>query len=309
MGLGRNILLWASKNDLLKNHATKWKFVQKAVKKFMPGETEDEAIFAAHKLIEKNIPVTFTHLGENINNLEEAEEVVKHYLNVLEKIYQQKLDIEISLKLTQLGLDISYEKALYNFKKIISKALEFENTVWIDMEDSSYVDRTINFYRDVKSEFNNAGLCLQAYLYRTEKDLVSLLEIKPWIRLVKGAYKENKEIAFPVKRDVDKNYVKLANIMLEAVKESDARMVFGSHDISLVEEIIKLGARKGIDTGKVEIQMLYGIKSNEQMRIARDTKSKIRVLISYGEFWYPWYVRRLAERPANVWFIAKNLFN
>lgn len=309
MGLGRNILLWASKNDFLKNHATKWKFVQKAVKKFMPGETADEAIFAAQKLIEKNIPVTFTHLGENINNLDEAEEVVKHYLTVLEKIYQQKLDIEISLKLTQLGLDISYEKALYNFKKIISKAFEYGNTVWIDMEDSSYVDRTIKFYKDVISEFNNAGLCLQAYLYRTEKDLADLLEIKPSIRLVKGAYKESKEIAFPVKKDVDKNYYKLTNMMLEALKNSYVRMAFGTHDISLIDEIFNLGAQKGIGAGKIEIQMLYGINSNEQMRIASDAKSKIRVLISYGEFWYPWYVRRLAERPANVWFVAKNLFN
>ena len=308
MSIGRNILLWVSKNDFLKNHATKWSFVQKAVKKFMPGETVDDAIEAAKKLLDKNIPVTFTRLGENINNLDEADEVVQHYLTVLEKIHQQKLDIEISLKLTQLGFDISYEKTLDNFKRIVGKSAEFGNIVWIDMEDSSYVDKTIQFYKDIKTEFKNVGICLQAYLYRTMNDLKNMIEINPWIRLVKGAYKESKDIAFPVKKDVDKNYFKLANMMLESVKNSDPRMVFGTHDIQLIQRILKSGAQTGIDESKIEFQMLYGIKSGEQLKLA-NSKIKIRILISYGEYWYPWYVRRLAERPANVWFVVKNLFN
>jgi proline dehydrogenase len=308
MGLGRNILLWASKNDFLKNHATKWGFVQKAVKKFMPGETVDDAIEAAKRLIDKNIPVTFTHLGENINNLKEAEEVVRHYLTVLEKIYDQKLDIEISLKLTQLGFDISYEKTLDNFKLIAVKAAEFGNSVWIDIEDSSYADKTIKFYKDIKPDHPNIGICLQAYLYRTEKDLLDLITINPSIRLVKGAYKEGKEVAYPEKKDVDKNYFNLAKKMLELKQKSNLRMAFGTHDVSLVKRILNEGARVGLEQDQIEIQMLYGIKSGEQERLTK-TNSKVRVLISYGEYWYPWYVRRLAERPANVWFVAKNIFN
>ena len=135
-----------------------------------------------------------------------------------------------------------------------------------------------------------------------------LLTINPFIRLVKGAYKESKDIAFPVKKDVDKNYFKLANMMLESVKNSDSRMVFGTHDIQLIQRILKSGAQTGIDESKIEFQMLYGIKSGEQLKLA-NSKIKIRILISYGEYWYPWYVRRLAERPANVWFVVKNLFN
>ncbi len=308
MGFGRNVLLWASKNDFLKNHATKWEFVKKAVKKFMPGETVDEAIEAAKELIKKNIPVTFTHLGENINNLGEADEVVRHYLIVLEKIHQQKLDIEISLKLTQLGFDISYEKTLNNFNRIVAKASEFGNSVWIDMEDSTYVDKTIQFYKEVKTGFNNVGLCLQAYLYRTERDLLDLMPISPWIRLVKGAYKESKEVAFPEKREVDKNYFNIAKLMIESIKKSEMRMVFGTHDISLIKRILESGAQAELEQSKIEFQMLYGIKTNEQLRLV-NSRTKMRVLISYGEYWYPWYVRRLAERPANVWFVAKNIFN
>jgi len=308
MGVGRSALLWASKNNFLKNHATQWKFIRGAVKKFMPGETVEKAIEAAKVLAAKSIPSTFTHLGENITNLEEAKLVVNHYLSVLEKIYNEKLDIEISLKLTQLGFDISYDDTLNNFRRIASKASGNGNSVWIDMEDSSYVDKTIKFYKEIKKEFNNVGLCLQSYLYRTEKDLSELIQIKPWIRLVKGAYKESSEIAFPDKKDVDTNYFNLSLKMLETLKENDVRMVFGTHDLDLINKVTEAGARLNIEMEKIEFHLLYGIKTNEQDRLSR-SRSKIRVLISYGEYWYPWYVRRLAERPANVFFVLRNIFS
>lgn len=308
MGLGRDALLWASKNEWLKKRIPEMKFVQKAVKRFMPGTTAESAIEESGELLKHNIPTTLTHLGENITSLQEAEENAQHYLNVLEKINNEKLDIEISLKLTQIGLDLSFEKTFELFTSITDKAKKLNNNVFIDIEDSSYVDKTISFYKKAKKNHENVGLCLQAYLYRTMDDLKKMMEINPSIRLVKGAYKELSSVAFPKLSQVNENYIAISDYLLNQISDQGIRVAFGTHDLNIQEQVKSKANKIGLQKEKVELQMLYGIKTSEQYNLAKEGY-KIRTLISYGEHWYPWYMRRLAERPANVGFVLKNIFS
>ncbi len=307
MGLSRNILLWASQNKYLLNHVPNYKFVRKALKRFMPGEDLEEAIAAARLLKANSTPTVFTYLGESVKDLNEAGEVRDHYIALFEKIAAAKLDIEISVKLTQLGLDLSAESTYRNLKAVADKAVALRNMVWIDMERSNYVDATIDLYKKIRKDYANTGLCLQSYLRRTKKDVEDLLPISPSIRLVKGAYNEPKEIAFPEKRDVDTNYFELSKMLLKGASGNGARIAFGTHDTILHQQVIKAAGEMGIRRDMVEIQMLYGIKVNEQERLAAEGYN-LRVLISYGKAWYKWYVRRLAERPANIGFVLKNIF-
>lgn len=306
--ISRNILLWASKNEWMTGHIPNYKFVQKAVKRFMPGETPSDAIDATRHLLKLKIPTTLTNLGENINNLAEAEKAAEHYYNLLERIYQEKLDIEISLKLTQIGFDLSFDKAFDLFKQISQKAKECNNNVFIDIEDNSYVDNTIKFYKKMKLNYDNVGLCLQAYLYRTKDDIKAMMDINPCIRLVKGAYNEPDTVAFKHKAEVDDNFFKISKYFLEQIEQRKIRVAFATHDIELQQKIKDAAQKMKIPNEKVEFQMLYGIKNREQTTLA-DKGYKIRTLISYGKEWYPWYMRRLAERPANVGFVLKNIFN
>jgi len=305
----RSVLLWASENKTLKERVPRMRFVQKALKKFMPGEKEDDAINASKILNEKNIKTVFTHLGENLSNLEEAKEVTNHYLKLIDKISAEKVDVEVSLKLTQLGFDLSEEETFKHFLLIADRVKEkLNNNLWIDMEGSSYTKKTIEFYEKVKKERDNIGLCLQAYLFRTHEDINELIKIKPAIRLVKGAYREPAEVALKDKFRVDENYLDLSQKMLNAAKENGTKAVFGTHDLTLIKAINEYSESIKLSKDKYEFHMLYGIKSSEQYRLANEGY-KVRVLISYGSAWYPWYMRRLAERPANVTFVLKNLFS
>ena len=308
MGISRNILLWASRNEYLKIHVPKMKFVQKAVKRFMPGEKVEDALQSTRELLKHNIPTTFTHLGENITTIQEAESNAQHYLELLDRINKENLDIEISLKLTHIGLDLSMDKTIEHFSKIAEKASALNNTVFIDIEDSSYVDKTINFYRKITSKHNNVGICLQAYLYRTMDDIRNLLDINSAIRLVKGAYKEPATIAFKKLSQVNENYLGLSRLLLQQINDKNFRVAFATHDLILQEHIKNESKNLCLGKEKLEFQMLYGIKTSEQYKLATDGY-KIRTLISYGEHWYPWYMRRLAERPANVGFVLKNIFS
>ena len=309
MGVMRNVLLWASANPTLKEKVPRLKFVQRALRRFMPGEKLEDAVEATKKLQKDGIPTVFTHLGENLLNLSEADEVKNHYLVMIEKIAEKKIDVEVSLKLTQLGYDLSEEQTYKNFKEIVLKAKSFlKNTVWIDMEGSAYTKKTLDFYKKIKGEETNIGLCLQSYLFSTHQDLNNLMELNPEIRLVKGAYKEPPEIALKDKFRVDENYLDLSQKMLEKVKEGGMRAVFGTHDLILINAINKYAESLGLEKNKYEFHMLYGIKTSEQQRLAKEGY-KVKVLISYGAAWYPWYVRRLAERPANVTFVLKNIFS
>jgi proline dehydrogenase len=304
----RSILLAASQNAWLRNHAARNKFVRRAVSRFMPGEELSDALAAAQRLQSKNIGSIFTRLGENITDQAEAHSVTQHYLDVLRNVREQHLDAEASVKLTQLGLDLSPGLCYSNLKTIIGQE-DPRRVVWIDMEASNYVDATLQLYRRALGEFPNVGVCLQAYLHRTKDDLATLLPLRPSIRLVKGAYSEPPETAFPEKSRVDENYFLLAKEMLVAKKaEPKIRAAFGTHDMVLLRRISEFAAANKLPKTSVEVQMLYGIQSGEQERLAREGY-RSKVLVSYGIHWYPWFMRRLAERPANLWFVARNLFH
>lgn len=307
MSIMRSILLAASQNPWLRDHASHYKFVRQSVSRFMPGETLADALTAAQALRTKKIGTVFTHLGENISDRSEAQQVADHYLQVLEGIRQKGLLTEISVKLTQLGLDLSPDLCFENLKTIIARAPK-ESIVWIDMEASNYVDVTLDLYRRALSQFPNVGVCLQSYLYRTKDDLAKLLPLRPSIRLVKGAYKEPPEIAFPRKADVDESYFSLGKEMLRAKKEKlCVRAAFGTHDVTMIRRLAEHAAKEGFSKSEFEVQMLYGIQRAEQERLANEGCASI-VLVAYGTFWYPWFVRRLAERPANLWFLLRNVF-
>jgi proline dehydrogenase len=307
MALMRSMLLAASQNVWLREHAVKYPFVRRSVSRFMPGETLEEALGAAQGLLQRHIGSVFTHLGENVSDRDEAHKVTEHYVEVLDRIHEQKLPSEVSVKLTQLGLDLSPEFCFENLQRIIER----ENAgaiVWVDMEASNYVDVTLEIYQRALKRYPNVGICLQAYLYRTKKDLDALLPLRPSIRLVKGAYKEDASIAFPKKSDVDENYFALAKEMLRAKATGTCvRAAFGTHDVALIRRLAEHVAQQGWAKSELEVQMLYGIQRAEQERLARDGCRSI-VLVAYGTYWYPWFVRRLAERPANLWFMLRNVF-
>ena len=307
MSIFRNMLLLASENKWMCSHVPNWKFVKMGVKKFMPGEETGDAFAAAEILSHDSIPVVFTYLGENITRPSDGDSVLNHYLDLIEKIAKDKSNIEISLKLTQLGLNLSNDDAYNRLKSIAAKTHEkSDGLLWIDMEGSDYTTRTIELYKRLKTEFDNIGLCLQAYLFRTENDLKKLLPLNPNIRLVKGAYKEPGTVAFAEKKDVDTNYLFLAKLLLKNF-EGSRRIAFATHDAKLCSQILRESIHYSVNKNNFEFQMLYGINSHLQKDLI-ERRCNVRILISYGNFWYPWYMRRLAERPANVWFALKYIF-
>ena len=303
----RSLLLAASQNRWLRDHATRYSFVRGTVSRFMPGETLEDALDAAEALRNKKIGTVFTHLGENIKDHAEAQQVTEHYVEVLRRIREKGLQAEISVKLTQLGLDLSPDLCFEHLNAIIERAAK-DSIVWVDMEASNYVDSTLDLYRRALMAHPNVGICLQAYLYRTKDDLGTLLPLRPSIRLVKGAYNEPPTIAFPRKQDVDKNYFQLGRQMLRAKKDNRCvRAAFGTHDVTLIRRLANCASAEGFAKKEFEVQMLYGIQRAEQERLASEGCTSI-VLVAYGSYWYPWFVRRLAERPANLWFMARNVF-
>jgi proline dehydrogenase len=307
MSLMRTLLLAAAQNQWLRDHATHYRFVRSTVSRFMPGENFKDALGAAQILATKRVGTVFTHLGENIKDRAEAQQVTGHYLEVLDQIRNSGLKAEISVKLTQLGLDLSTDLCFDNLKTIIERA-EKDSIVWVDMEASNYVDVTLEVYRRALQMFPNVGVCLQAYLRRTKEDLSNLMPLRPSIRLVKGAYNEPAEVAFPRKQDVDENYFALAGSMLAAKKENRCvRAAFGTHDLVLIRRLSELASTQGLAKADFEVQMLYGIQRAEQERLASEGCTSM-VLVAYGTYWYPWFVRRLAERPANLWFMVRNVF-
>ena len=308
MSFARALLLKASDSTGLRENGTRAPFVRRAVSRFMPGESFDDMIAAARGMASEGVTAVFTRLGENVRDLAEADGVARHYLEGIDRIAALNLACEPSIKLTQLGLDIDRELAYGHLRDLAARAHAAGNYLWIDMEQSHYVDVTLDLTRRLRDEFPRVGVCLQAYLYRTREDLVELTGRGIGIRLVKGAYNEPADVAFPKKSDVDANYYALAQVMLEAgTRAAGARPVFGTHDIQLIDSIRRHAAATGVNPGEFEFHMLYGIQKATQLRLAQDGAS-VRVLIAYGAYWFPWYMRRLAERPANVWFVVKSLF-
>ena len=308
MSLVRRGILKASQSAWLRERAPRYAFFRRTTRRFMPGETAEQALAAARELAKNNIGSVLTRLGENIVERAEAQSVVEHYLDVLAKIRAGNLPVEISVKLTQLGLDFDREFCFTNLTKLIEHCPP-EKTLWIDMEQSPYVGATLDLYRRARKTYTNVGVCVQAYLYRTERDLESLIPLGSSVRLVKGAYNEPSEIAFPKKKDVDESFYRLATMLLNPdARRAGVRAAIATHDGKLIQRISTWGASQGITKNQLEFQMLYGIQRAEQMRLAKEG-CRVGVLISYGTFWFPWFMRRLAERPANVLFLARNFFS
>lgn len=308
MSLGRAVFLRASRSKFLADQLMNRAFARRAVLKFMPGEDPAAALDAAGRIASDGLGAVLTQLGENITSLGEAQAVHDHYIGVFDQIAaRDQKETVVSVKPTQLGLDLSLDACLAHLDSLAAKAKSAgAGVLWIDMEDSSYVDRTLDLYRRVKAKHDNTGVCLQAYLRRTPSDLDALLSLKPAIRLVKGAYAEAPHVAFPAKRDVDIAYYALADALLAAASRGNALPVFGTHDRGLIDRIATRAATLGVTDGKYEIHMLYGIRTSDQIELVRAGR-KVRTLISYGRSWFPWYMRRLAERPANVWFVVRSM--
>jgi proline dehydrogenase len=300
----RRLLLWCAQNPWLASHVPRWGFARRAVRRFLPGEGFDSALKAAVDFKAKGVGALFTLLGENITDLEDADRVVQHYEEVLAA--STDIGAEISVKPTQLGLDIDEPATLANLRRLARAADKARSFLWIDMEGSAYTERTIDLYLQVRPEHPRVGLALQAYLYRTAADVSRLLPSRPAIRLVKGAYSEPPDIAFQAKRDVDANYLALTALMLPEVKRKRLRLVNATHDTEMVAKTWRIASALGMERSQLEVAMLYGIRVDEQLRLAREGFT-VRDLIAYGDAWYQWYLRRLAERPANVWFVARQL--
>ena len=303
----RRILLWMAGNRWLREWLPKLWFAKRAVHRFMPGEDVESALSAAGRYRAEGRGTLFTHLGENLSGLAEADTEANHYLGLIDAIRERGLDGEISVKLTHLGFDLDIERTFAHVARLCASAAEAGQTVWIDMESSSYAEGTIDFYARLLGTHKNAGLCLQSYLRRTPSDLQRLLPLEPRIRLVKGAYAEPETVAFQSRQDVDAAYLALAVTMLDALKGGrPVRIGLGTHDLRLVELAAAHAEALGLGRAALEVQMLYGIREKEQRRLVAEGY-KVRTLISYGEAWYPWYVRRLAERPANVIFALRQM--
>ena len=304
----RRSILMASQSPWMREHAPRFGFMRRTVTRFMPGEDVQDALSAARGLTANGLRTVLTHLGENVAVRSEAELVTQHYRTVIDRIRAAGLGTEISVKLTQLGLDLDPKFCYENLIALLEYTPP-DKTLWIDMEQSPYVDVTLELYRRARKSYANVGVCLQAYLFRTEKDLDSLIPMGAAIRLVKGAYNEPAEIAYPAKIDVDENYLHLAQRLLSPeARRARVRAVMATHDRSLIAKLIEWTTSQGVPKEKVEFQMLYGIQRAEQIRLAQAGYPS-GVLIAYGTFWYPWFMRRLAERPANVFFLARHFFS
>lgn len=307
MSIARNLLLRASKSPWLARQMTQRAFARRAVRKFMPGEELADALGAAATLQSAGIGSIITRLGETLTGERNTDEVREHYISAMADIARRGLSTVISIKPTQLGLDSSVAECGRQLEVLAQAAHEHGAFIWMDMEDSSYVDRTLELYERVKSVYPKTGLAMQAYLYRTPKDLERLMPLHPVVRLVKGAYAEPANVAFPKKADTDAAFVELGETLLAASKEGKALPIFGTHDMNIVHRLVGRARSMQLTKEQFEVHMLYGIRSAEQRALTADGVG-VRCLISYGSNWFPWYMRRLAERPANVWFVVKSTF-
>jgi proline dehydrogenase len=305
----RSALLWMARNERLAETIPNLRFARRAVRRFMPGERVEDAFAAAERLRDERIGVLFTRLGENLESLDEAGAVTRHYAAVIEQDAARAHvagPIEISIKPTQLGLDQDVAACLANCHEIARRCARAGTWFWLDMEGSDYTARTLELAEALMAEHDNVGVAIQACLKRSAADVARLLPRKPAIRLVKGAYDEPARIAYRDQGEVDANFLGLALLVADAAAAGDARLALGTHDIELVEQIRSLTATRDVPVERLEVHMLYGIREQELRRL-RDAGHPAFSLVAYGEAWYRWYMRRLAERPANVIFALRQL--
>ena len=320
MQLLRSSLLWASRNRRMERIVRSNRAMRPLVSRFIPGENLDDARKAVRTLDAEGTPSILTYLGENVTSEIEAEGSMSHYLELMASLSADQIILKsntrastaadlrahISIKLTQFGWDLDRAQALDRVRRL-ARLTEKDGTILaIDMESSAYTASTVDVYAQLAGEFRNVALCVQAYLHRTPADMQRLLPFGPYIRLVKGAYREPDSVALQKRSDIDARYRVLARELLGAAGQG-TRVVFGTHDLELVAQIRRDAGVLDVPESAFEVQMLYGIQDAGRRRLAAEGV-RTRVLISYGKAWYPWFMRRLAEKPSNLLLVARNLF-
>lgn len=303
MQLLRSSLLWASQNKRIEQIVRGSTAMRPLVSRFMPGETIDDVMQAVRALRAEQTPTIITYLGENVSSDAAADQTVAEYKRLLAALTAESADAHVSIKLTQFGWDIDRARALDRVRAVAATAATTRTVLAIDMESSPYVESTVEAYESLSREFNDATLCLQAYLHRTPADLQRLLTGKPSIRLVKGAYREPADRAIQDRHAVTAQYRTLARQLLGQVGRG-AHVAFGTHDLDLLSQIRADARELGVQPSAYEIQMLYGIQNEARRSLAAEGE-QVRVLISYGKAWYAWFMRRLAEKPSNLMLIAR----
>jgi proline dehydrogenase len=302
------MLLWLSRNKRVRQLMSSWGVARRAARRFVAGETIDDALAAIRELNAQGISATLDHLGENVETREDAARATEDYLKVLDAIGQAGLTSHVSVKLTALGLDLGDELCRENVARILAKAKAIGTRVRIDMESTEYTDRTLAIYRRLRAEYDNVGIVIQSYLYRSEADIAALCEEGAHVRLCKGAYKEPPTLAFPKKADVDASYVRLMKMLLSApARAKGTRAALATHDPKMIDATRRFAEEEMVPRDEFEFQMLHGIRRDLQQQLVADGYA-VRVYVPYGTEWYPYFMRRLAERPANVWFIVSNFF-
>jgi len=300
----RSALIYLSRQEGLKDFAARFRPFKKLTTRFVAGENIDEAVAAIRELNADGCSASFDHLNESVANPSEAEAEVKEYLRILTRIDDTGIVSNVSIKLTQFGLELDTELAYKNARVVVADAARRGNFVRVDMEGSNVTQQTLDIFKRLRAEFglNDVGIVLQSYLRRTYDDAKELLKLPARIRICKGAYNEPPEVAFPDKKDTDANYVRVMQLLLS----SGVYHGIATHDPKMIEATINFAQRQGLGKEAFEFQMLYGVRRDLQRQLAKDGYN-MRVYVPYGKHWYPYFMRRLAERPANIWFVLKNL--
>jgi proline dehydrogenase len=303
--LTRSALIYLSRHEGLKDFAAHFTPFKKLTTRFVAGETIDEAVAAIKELNAEGCSASFDHLNESVGNPAEAEAEVKEYLHILERIDETGINSNVSIKLSQFGLALDPELAYRNARTVVEDAARRGNFVRVDMEGSNFTQITLDTFKRLRAEFglNDVGIVLQSYLRRTYADAQDMLKLPARIRICKGAYNEPPEVAFPDKKDTDENYIRVMQLLLS----SGIYHGIATHDPKMINATIDYANRQGIGKDKFEFQMLYGVRRDLQRQLAKDVYN-MRVYVPYGKHLYPYFMRRLAERPANIWFVLKNIF-
>ncbi len=315
----RSFLIYLSKAAWTQRMVTSWKFAWRAASRFVAGSTIQDGLKAADDLNAKGINATMDHLGESTSTPDEAVKATKDILELLDEIYASHVRANVSVKLSQIGLALDEGLCEKNLEEILTRARRYQNFIRIDMEDTPFTEKTIGMYQKMRQKgYENTGIAIQSYLYRSEKDTRELVRLGARFRLIKGAYKEPPDLAFPKKMDVDTNYDLLTQIIIDgalahgSIPISNGGLIppipsIGSHDEKRLEFAQSYAEKVGLPKQAIEFQMLYGIRRDLQEKYVQQGYP-VRVYVPYGTHWYPYYMRRLAERPANAWFFLSNFF-
>ncbi|HEX6965879.1 MAG TPA: proline dehydrogenase family protein [Gemmatimonadaceae bacterium] len=300
----RQTFLYLSNQPQIFRFVRRNALAKKFASRFVAGETLDDALRAVRGLNQRGIAVSLDLLGESVHNEQEARAAGEAYVHILDRIHEEKLNANVSVKLTAMGLDVSEELCVANMHKILARACEYRSFVRLDMEGSDYTERTLRLFEDrlYPTYPENVGIVLQSYLYRTAADVDHAVELGCRVRLCKGAYQEPPTVAFPEKKDVDANYVRCMHTLLQRGNYPG----IATHDEAIIAEAKRYVAEQQIPTERFEFQMLYGVRRDLQERLVRDGYN-LRVYVPFGTQWYPYLMRRLAERPANIAFVTGNI--